>query len=70
MVGGGASYVRTIQRMSRSMRLDRDNPKKDRCFIIDFVDIDKDIERHSRVRLTTYMSEKAFKIVQKHELPY
>lgn len=70
MVGGGASYVRTIQRMSRSMRLDRDNPKKDKCFIIDFTDVDKDIERHSRVRLTTYMSEKAFKIVQKHELPY
>ena len=70
MVGGGASYVRTIQRMSRSMRLDRDNPKKDKCYIIDFWDVDKDIERHSKVRMTTYMSEKAFKIVQKHELPY
>lgn len=71
MGGGGASYVRTIQRMSRPMRLDRNNPKKDKCFIIDFVDQDKFLEKHSRIRYSTYLSEKAFKIVKYGDkLPY
>lgn len=60
MGGGGASYVRTIQRISRAMRVDRDNPNKQKSIIIDFQDWDKHVGRHSQIRQATYMSEKAF----------
>lgn len=63
MAGAGASYVRTIQRMSRAMRLDPDNPKKDHCVIIDFFDEDKYLSRHCYVRQNTYRSEEAFRII-------
>ena len=63
MAGGGASYVRTIQRMSRAMRLDPNNPNKKHCVIIDFFDEDKYLERHCYVRQNTYRSERAFEII-------
>jgi len=63
MAGGGASYVRTVQRMSRAMRLDPKNPKKKHCVIVDFFDEDKFLDRHCYVRQNTYRSERAFKII-------
>jgi len=63
MAGGGASYARTIQRMSRAMRLDPNNPNKTRCIIVDFFDEDKYLDRHCYVRQNTYRSEAAFKII-------
>jgi len=63
MAGGGASYVRTIQRMSRAMRLDPNNPKKKHCVIIDFFDEDRYLDRHCYVRQNTYRSERAFEII-------
>jgi superfamily II DNA or RNA helicase len=71
LLGGGCSYVRTIQRMSRPMRLDRSNPKKDKCFIVDFWDVDNIVDRHSKLRYSTYKSEAAFKIIELGgRLPY
>lgn len=67
MGGGGASYARTIQRMSRAMRIDPQNPNKKYAIIIDFFDQDKFLQRHSYVRQTTYRSESAFRIVLPHE---
>ena len=63
MTGGGASYVRTIQRISRGMRIDPNNPNKKFCVVIDFFDQDKYLDRHCFVRQNTYRSEKAFKII-------
>lgn len=63
MAGGGASYVRTIQRMSRAMRLDPKNPNKKCAIIIDFFDEDKFLDRHCYTRQNTYRSEKEFKII-------
>jgi superfamily II DNA or RNA helicase len=68
MGGGGASYARTIQRISRAMRIDPKNPQKKCSIIIDFFDQDKFLQRHSYVRQTTYKSESAFRIVLPHEV--
>lgn len=63
MTGGGASYARTIQRISRGMRIDPNNPNKKMCVVIDFFDQDKYLDRHCFVRQNTYRSEKAFEII-------
>ncbi len=56
IAGGGKSYIKSIQRVGRGMRLAKG---KDRLIVIDFIDyIHPILARHSALRMKAYAEEK------------
>lgn len=63
LAGSGKSFVKTIQRIGRVIRLDPDNPDKV-AIVYDFMDLaSKILKKHSLRRMAIYLEEEMFKVV-------
>jgi len=63
LAGSGKSFVKTIQRIGRVIRLDPDNPNKV-AIVYDFMDLaSKILKKHSLRRMAIYLEEEMFKVI-------
>ncbi len=62
LAGGGKSKIRALQRVGRILRI---FPNKKRAAVVDFMDNCRFLDKHSKIRYETYLTEPGFKILGK-----
>lgn len=64
LAGSGKSKIRALQRIGRILRI---FPNKKRAAVVDFMDNCRFLDKHSKIRYETYLTEPGFKILGKEK---